>query len=79
MTSWLRVPAYLGAAYPAFIEQLRQLPLDTPTERLSAACHTVLPPRFLLEYVEWLTRQEHRSVEQATVLAVAIHRDLDLE
>jgi len=76
---WLRVPDYLGAAYASFIEQLRQLPLDAPTERLIAACHTVLSQRFLLEYVEWLTRQEHISVEQATMLAAAIQRDLDLE
>jgi hypothetical protein len=76
---WLRVPAYLGAAYASFIEQLCQLPLDAPTERLIAAYNTVLSPRFLLEYVEWLTRQEHISVEQATMLAEAIQRDLDLE
>jgi hypothetical protein len=76
---WLRVPAYLGAAYAAFIEQLRQLPLAAPTERLSAACNTVLSPRFLLEYVEWLTRQEHISVEQAAGLAAAIRRALALE
>jgi hypothetical protein len=76
---WLRVPDYLGAAYAAFIEQLCQLPLEAPTERRSAAYNTVLSPRFLLEYVEWLTRQEHISVEQAAGLAEAIHGDLDLE